>query len=87
MVKGRLKSLREARGYSIKSICLKLGMSELAYLKYENDDYELLPLAFVDTLASALGTSYAYLMGYTDEVLSISGTSYDYLMLPTNKNN
>lgn len=85
MVEGRLKSLREIRGYSIKSISAKLGMSELAYLKYENDDYELLPLTFVDTLASALGTSYAYLMGYTDEELSISGTSYDYLMLPNNK--
>ena len=62
----RIKALRIKQGVSIDELACKLGKNRTTIYRYENGDIENLPLGILDCLADTLGTTPAYLMGWTD---------------------
>lgn len=60
----RIKTMRFEQGLSIDDLADKLGKNRTTVYRYENGDIENLPLGILDTLASALDTTPAYLMGW-----------------------
>ena len=58
--------LRKQRGLSIDELACKLGKNRTTVYRYENGDIENLPLGILDSLASALNTTPAYLMGWNN---------------------
>ena len=63
----RIKTLRKQRGLSIDDLAVKLGKNRTTVYRYENGDIENLPLSILDSLADALDTTPAYLMGWSDD--------------------
>lgn len=68
----RIKLLRIQRNMSIDELADKLGKNRTTVYRYENGDIENLPLCVLDPLSEALGTTPAYLMGWTpEEIISV----------------
>lgn len=60
----RIKTIRQQQGMSIDDLAVRLGKNRTTIYRYENGDIENLPLGILDSLASALNTTPAYLMGW-----------------------
>lgn len=60
----RIKEMRIQNGLSIDELACRLGKNRTTVYRYENGDIENLPLGILDSLANALNTSPAYLMGW-----------------------
>lgn len=63
----RIKTMRKQRGLSIDDLAVKLDKNRTTVYRYETGDIENLPLGILDSLANALNTTPAYLMGWEDE--------------------
>ena len=62
----RIKTLRKRQGLSIDELASRLGKNRTTIYRYENGDIENLPLGILDSLANALNTTPARLMGWND---------------------
>lgn len=60
----RIKTMRVQQGLSIDDLACKLGKNRTTVYRYETGDIENLPLGILDSLANALNTTPAYLMGW-----------------------
>lgn len=60
----RIRSMRTQQGLSIDELAYRLGKNRTTIYRYENGDIENLPLGILDSLAEALNTTPAYLMGW-----------------------
>lgn len=60
----RIRSMRRQQGLSIDELAYRLGKNRTTIYRYENGDIENLPLGILDSLAEALNTTPAYLMGW-----------------------
>lgn len=60
----RIKNSRLQQGLSIDELARRLGKNRTTIYRYENGDIENLPLGILDSLADALNTTPAYLMGW-----------------------
>lgn len=60
----RIRSMRVQQGLSIDELAYRLGKNRTTVYRYENGDIENLPLGILDSLAEALNTTPAYLMGW-----------------------
>lgn len=60
----RIRSMRTQQGLSIDELAYRLGKNRTTVYRYENGDIENLPLGILDSLAEALNTTPAYLMGW-----------------------
>lgn len=60
----RIKTMRKRQGLSIDELAVKLGKNRTTIYRYENGDIENLPLCILDSLADALNTTPAVLMGW-----------------------
>ena len=60
----RIRTIRKQQGLSIDELAYRLGKNRTTIYRYENGDIENLPLGILDSLANALNTSPAYLMGW-----------------------
>lgn len=60
----RIKVMRKQQGLSIDDLAYRLGKNRTTIYRYENGDIENLPLGILDSLANALNTTPAYLMGW-----------------------
>ena len=56
--------MRLQQGLSIDDLAYRLGKNRTTIYRYENGDIENLPLGILDSLAEALNTTPAYLMGW-----------------------
>lgn len=63
----RIKHIRIQQGMTIDDLALKLGKNKTTIYRYENGDIENLPLGILDSLAEALNTAPAYLMGWNTD--------------------
>ena len=76
----RIKSMRMRQGLSIDDLADRLGKNRTTIYRYENGDIENLPLGILDSLAEALNTTPAYLMGW--ESSSVQYTGYEEINRP-----
>ena len=60
----RIKTMRKQQGLSIDDLAYRLGKNRTTVYRYENGDIENLPLGILDSLANALDTTPACLMGW-----------------------
>lgn len=60
----RIRTMRIQQGLSIDDLAYRLGKNRTTIYRYENGDIENLPLGILDSLANALNTTPAYLMGW-----------------------
>lgn len=60
----RIKTMRLQQGLSTDELACRLGKNRTTIYRYENGDIENLPLGILDSLANALNTTPAYLMGW-----------------------
>ena len=60
----RIRTMRKQQGLSIDDLAYRLGKNRTTIYRYENGDIENLPLGILDSLADALNTTPAYLMGW-----------------------
>lgn len=60
----RIKETRIQQGLSIDDLACRLGKNRTTIYRYENGDIENLPLGILDSLADALNTTPAYIMGW-----------------------
>lgn len=60
----RIRTMRKEQGLSIDELAYRLGKNRTTVYRYENGDIENLPLGILDSLANALNTTPAYLMGW-----------------------
>lgn len=60
----RIRAMRMQQGLSIDELAYRLGKNRTTVYRYENGDIENLPLGILDSLANALNTTPAYLMGW-----------------------
>lgn len=60
----RIRTMRKQQGLSIDDLACRLGKNRTTIYRYENGDIENLPLGILDSLADALNTTPAYLMGW-----------------------
>lgn len=60
----RIKTIRTKQGISIDDLAYRLGKNRTTVYRYEKGDIENLPLSILDSLAKALNTTPAYLMGW-----------------------
>ena len=68
----RIKTIRLQQGLSIDDIASKLGKNRTTIYRYENGNIENLPLGILDSLANALNTTPARLMGWEDSRIDSS---------------
>ena len=57
---------RIKQGLTIDELAARLGKNKTTIYRYENGDIENLPLGILDSLANALNTTPAYLMGWSE---------------------
>ena len=62
----RIRIARLQQGLTIDDLASKLGKNRTTIYRYENGDIENLPLGILDSLANALNTTPAYLLGWID---------------------
>ena len=63
----RIKTMRIQNGLSIDELAYRLGKNRTTIYRYENGDIENLPLGILDSLAEALNTTPAQLMGWESQ--------------------
>lgn len=63
----RIRARRQELGFSVDELATRLGKNRATVYRYENGDIENLPVGILEPLASALGTSEAYLIGLVDD--------------------
>lgn len=63
----RIKNRRKLVGLSVEELAAKLGKNRATVYRYESDDIENMPTTVLVPIAKALGTTPAYLMGWTDD--------------------
>lgn len=63
----RIRSRRQELGFSVDELATRLGKNRATVYRYENGDIENFPVGILEPLASALGTSEAYLIGLVDD--------------------
>ena len=68
----RIKNSRLQQGLSIDDLAHRLGKNRTTIYRYENGDIENLPLGILDSLADALNTTPAYLMGWETQQENIN---------------
>lgn len=68
----RIKMMRTQQGLSIDDLAYRLSKNRTTIYRYENGDIENLPLGILDSLANALNTTPAYLMGWNSNTDDIS---------------
>lgn len=62
----RIRITRIKQGLTIDELASRLGKNKTTIYRYENGDIENLPLGILDSLANALNTTPAFLMGWTE---------------------
>lgn len=62
----RIKAIRVKQGMSIDELAQILGKNRTTIYRYENGEIENLPLSILDSLADALNTTPANIMGWTE---------------------
>ena len=62
----RIRITRIKQGLTIEELASRLGKNKTTIYRYENGDIENLPLGILDSLANALNTTPAYLMGWSE---------------------
>jgi len=67
MIGDRIKSARQALGYSAEQVAEFLQVSPATVYRYENGDISKLPSKFIKPLADFLCVSPGYLMGWTPD--------------------
>ena len=68
MTKGeRIKARREALGLSVGELASRLNKNRATIYRYENGDIEDMPITVLESLAKALNTTPAYIMGWEEE--------------------
>ena len=70
----RIRITRLQQGLTIDDLANQLGKNRTTIYRYENGDIENLPLGILDSLADALNTTPAYLMGWSENT---DGEEYD----------
>lgn len=70
----RIKECRIKRGLTVDELADKLKKNRATVYRYENGDIENLPITILEPIAMALGTSPAFLMGWTEDSESLSQT-------------
>lgn len=63
----RIHDRRITLGLSVDELAAKIGKNRATIYRYENEEIENVPVAIISSIASALDTSPAYLMGWRDE--------------------
>ena len=63
----RIKQLREQKGISQSDLARMVGITKQSLYKYENAIITNIPSSKIESLASKLDTTPAYLMGWVDE--------------------
>ena len=72
----RIRTMRLEQGLSIDDLAYRLGKNRTTIYRYENGDIENLPLGILDSLAKALNTTPAYLMGWENSTDVVSMGTY-----------
>lgn len=60
----KIKKLRKQRGISAEKLAKELKVSPATIYRYENGDIEKMPTSILSSIASFLGTTPSYLMGW-----------------------
>lgn len=63
----RIKKLREEKNISVDKLAELIGKNRATIYRYESNEIEKLPTSVLEPLCKALGTTPAYIMGWTDE--------------------
>ena len=75
----RIRITRIKQGLTIDELASRLGKNKTTIYRYENGNIENLPLGILDSLASALNTTPAYLMGWSEDYGKGHSTELTYL--------
>ena len=67
MIGDRIKSARQALGYSAEQVAEFLNVSPATVYRYENGDISKLPSKFIKPLAEFLCVTPGYLMGWQED--------------------
>lgn len=70
----RIKECRIKKGLTVDELAEKLNKNRATVYRYENGDIENLPITVLEPIAKALGTSPAFLMGWTKDSETLSQT-------------
>ena len=62
----RIKTLRKQKGISVEKLAEIIGKDRATIYRYESMDIESMPTSVLEPLASALGTTPSFLMGWDD---------------------
>lgn len=60
----RIKTLRKEANLTVDELAKKIGKNRATIYRYENGDIKDLPISILESLAIALNTTPAYLMGW-----------------------
>lgn len=63
----RIKQKRIEKGMSVEELAAKLGKNRATVYRYESNEIENLPISILPPIATALGVSPVYLMGWEDD--------------------
>ncbi|WP_242363089.1 helix-turn-helix domain-containing protein [Limosilactobacillus antri] len=63
----KIKYLRKQRGISAEKLAKELKVSPATIYRYENGDIEKMPTSTISSIASLLGTTPSYLMGWDSD--------------------
>ena len=77
----RIKTLRKEANLTVDELAKKIGKNRATIYRYENGDIKDLPISILESLAIALNTTPAYLMGWTKGVTQESQFSQTYIKL------
>ena len=66
----RIKKLREEKNITVDKLAELIGKNRATIYRYESSEIEKLPTSVLEPLCKALGTTPAYLMGWSDSNLS-----------------
>ncbi len=66
----RIKKLREEKNITVDKLAELIGKNRATIYRYESSEIEKLPTSVLEPLCKALGTTPAYLMGWTDSDLT-----------------
>ena len=63
----RIKSLRQEKDITVQELADMIGKNRATVYRYENGGIENMPAQVLQNIAHVLGTTPAYLMGWTDD--------------------
>lgn len=70
----RIKKLREEKNITVDKLAELIGKNRATIYRYESSEIEKLPISVLEPLCKALGTTPAYIMGWTDTKTNVSYT-------------